>query len=60
MLGDLPELSQRILQIARDHGRVTIRAAAEATGASRNTIKDGVMAAGPDPVGSSQPLGQPV
>lgn len=42
MLGDLPELSQRILQIARDHGRVTIRAAAGATGASRNTIKDHV------------------
>ena len=42
MLGGLPELSQRILKIARDHGRVTIRAAAGATGASRNTIKDHV------------------
>ncbi|MXY25871.1 MAG: Fic family protein [Acidobacteria bacterium] len=44
MLGDLPELSLRILRIARDHSRVTIRAAAEATGASRNTIKDHVKA----------------
>ena len=44
MLGDLPDLSRRILQIARDHGRVTIRAAAAATGASRNTIKDHVRA----------------
>ena len=42
MLGDLPELSVRILEIARDHGRVTISAAAAATGASRNTIKDHV------------------
>ncbi len=34
----------RILEIARDRGRVTIRAAAGATGASRNTIKDHVHA----------------
>ena len=40
MLGDLPELSLHILQIARDHGRVTVRTAAAATGASRNTVKD--------------------
>ena len=39
-MGDLPELSLRILELARDHGRVTIRAAAAATGTSRNTIKD--------------------
>lgn len=38
--GDLPALSVRILEIARDQGRVTIRAAAAATGASRNTVKD--------------------
>lgn len=44
MLGDLPELSLQILRIARDHGRLTIRAAATATGASRNTIKDHVRA----------------
>ena len=40
MLGDLPELSVRILEIARDRGRVTIRDAAATTGASRNTVKD--------------------
>ncbi len=44
MLGDFPELALRILGIARDHGRVTIRAAVAATGASRNTIKDHVKA----------------
>ena len=43
-LGDLPALSVRILEIARDQGRVTIREAAAATGASRNTIKDHVQA----------------
>ena len=42
--GDLPELSVRVLRIAQDHGRVTIRAAVAATGASRNTIKDHVRA----------------
>ena len=39
MLADLPELSVRILGVARDHGRVTVAAAERATGASRNTIK---------------------
>ena len=43
-IGDLPELSLRILEIAREHGRLTIRAAVAATGASRNTIKDHVRA----------------
>ncbi|MCY4024743.1 MAG: Fic family protein [Acidobacteria bacterium] len=43
-LGDLPALSVRILEIAGDQGRVTIREAAAATGASRNTIKDHVQA----------------
>ena len=40
ILGDLPELSVQILEIAREHGRVTINEAAKATGISRNTIKD--------------------
>lgn len=40
LLGDLPELSLRILEVAREHGRVTVAEAARATGASRNTIKD--------------------
>jgi len=44
MLGELPELSVKILELAREHGRVTIAEAAKATGASRNTIKDHVRA----------------
>ena len=43
-IGGLPELSSRILELAREQGRVTIRAAVAATGASRNTIKDHVRA----------------
>lgn len=39
ILGDLPKLSVDILEIAREHGRVTISEAVKATGASRNTIK---------------------
>lgn len=39
ILGDLPELSVQILEIARQHGRVTVNEAERATGASRNTIK---------------------
>ena len=39
ILGDLPKLSLDILEIAREHGRVTINDAVKATGASRNTIK---------------------
>ncbi len=40
ILGDLPELSVQILEIARNHGRVTVSETANATGANRNTIKD--------------------
>ena len=40
LLGDLPELSLRILELARERGRVTVAEAARSTGASRNTIKD--------------------
>lgn len=40
ILGSLPELSVQILEIAREHGRVTVNDAAKATGVSRNTIKD--------------------
>ena len=39
ILGDLPELSIQILELAREHGRVTISEAAIVTGVSRNTIK---------------------
>ena len=40
--GALPDLSARILDFARDHGRVTVADAVQATGASRNTVKDHV------------------
>jgi len=42
LLGDLPELSVAILELARERGRVTIAEAVKATGASRNTVKDHV------------------
>jgi Fic family protein len=44
LVGDLPALSAAILELAREHGRVTVAAAAKATGASRHTIKDHVTA----------------
>jgi Fic family protein len=44
ILGDLPELSVRILELARERGRVTVAEAAKATGASRNTVKDHIRA----------------
>ena len=39
ILSDLPELSLRILDFARDHGRVSIGDMIKLTGASRNTLK---------------------
>ena len=44
ILGDLPELSVQILELCREHGRVTVAEAARATGANRNTIKDHLKA----------------
>ena len=44
ILGVLPALSVRILDIARDRGRVSVAEAANATGTSRNTIKDHIRA----------------
>jgi len=38
-LATLPELSVRIIEMVRRHGRVTIGAVAAATGVSRNTLK---------------------
>jgi Fic family protein len=38
-LGDLPELSVQILELAREHGRVTVAGIVEATSANRNTVK---------------------
>lgn len=39
VLAALPELSLKIVEFARDHGRVTIGDAIALTGASRNTLK---------------------
>ena len=40
VLSNLPELSVRILDFAREHGRVSMGAAVSLTGASRNTLKE--------------------
>ena len=40
IIGDLPQLSVQILEIAREHGRVTIADTEKITGISKNTIKD--------------------
>lgn len=40
MLATLPELAVKILDYARDHGRVTMNDIAKKTGASRNTLKE--------------------
>ena len=39
VLAALPELSLRIVEFAREHGRVTMAEAIKLTGASRNTLK---------------------
>ena len=39
LFGNLPELSARILEFARDRGRVSVADAVLVTGASRNTLK---------------------
>lgn len=39
LFGNLPELSARILELARDRGRVSVADAVLVTGASRNTLK---------------------
>jgi Fic family protein len=44
VLARLPELSVRILELAREQGRVTVATATALTGASRNTIKDHLKA----------------
>lgn len=44
ILGDLPELSVQILELARERGRVTIADVAKVTGTSRNTVKGHVKA----------------
>ena len=44
MLAALPELSVLILELAREHGRVTVAEAGRVSGASRNTIKEHLKA----------------
>jgi Fic family protein len=44
MLAALPELSVLILELAREHGRVTVAEAVRVSGASRNTVKDHLKA----------------
>jgi predicted HTH transcriptional regulator len=39
VLASLPELSVRIVEFAREHGRVRMSDAIKLTGASRNTLK---------------------
>jgi predicted HTH transcriptional regulator len=40
ILGSLPELSQQLLELCRERGRLTVGEGAAATGKNRNTIKD--------------------
>jgi Fic family protein len=40
LMAPLAPLSEKLLSIVLDHGRVTVREAADLTGANRNTIKD--------------------
>jgi Fic family protein len=39
VLATLPDLSLRIVEFAREHGRITMANAIKLTGASRNTLK---------------------
>ncbi len=39
VIGALPPLSEQLVRIAREHGRVTVAGAEKITGANRNTIK---------------------
>lgn len=40
LLGAMPELSLRIVELVREHGLLTMRGAAALTGANRNTLKE--------------------
>ena len=44
ILGSLPQLSQQLLELCRERGRLTVAEAAAATGRNRNTIKDHIKA----------------
>lgn len=44
ILADMPELSVALLELAREHGRITVAEAARITDASRHTVKDHLKA----------------
>jgi Fic family protein len=44
ILADMPELSVTLLELAREHGRITVSEAARITDASRHTITDHLKA----------------
>jgi Fic family protein len=44
LLGDLPELSIKILELCKERGRVTVNEIERVTGANRNTVKDHLAA----------------
>ncbi|MDO3445596.1 Fic family protein [Agrobacterium sp. V1] len=44
ILADMPELSVALLELAREHGRITVAEAVRITHASRHTIKDHLKA----------------
>ncbi|MDW5315894.1 Fic family protein [Rhizobium sp. PL01] len=44
ILADMPALSVTLLELAREHGRITVGEAARSTDASRHTIKDHLKA----------------
>jgi Fic family protein len=44
LLGDLPELSVKILELCKERGRVSVGEIERITGANRNTIKDHLVA----------------
>ena len=44
ILADIPELSVTLLELAREHGRITVAEAARITDGSRHTIKDHLKA----------------
>ena len=44
LLGDLPELSVKILEICKERGRVTVMEIERLAGANRNTVKDHLAA----------------
>jgi Fic family protein len=44
LIGDLPQLSVQILELCREHGRVTVAEISKLTNVSRNTVKDHVAA----------------